>query len=458
VGIPLVAAWDTAFHMIPFADIDPWFTREQLILFLREWYLHPNGQMPAYEFSFGDVNPPVHAWACREVYRRLKEGGERDLDFLEQAFHKLLINFTWWVNRKDPKGRNIFSGGFLGLDNIGAFDRSHPPPGMETLEQADGTAWMAFTCAVMLDMALEIAKYRPAYDGIASKFFEHFMTIADAMNHLGGEGLWEEDDGFYYDHIRCDGKSKHLRIRSVVGLIPLYAVLVLEDDVIGRLGGFRQRVEWFLNFRRDVVQTISWKADPEGRRLHLLAIPTRERLERVLRRVFDETEFLSPFGIRSLSRYHERHPFEMEVQGRTHRVAYLPGESHSGMFGGNSNWRGPIWFPVNFLLIESLRIYDRFYGSSFQVEVPTGSGVWMTLAEAADELSHRLIRLFLPGRMGRPCHGESTLYASDPNFQDLILFFEYFHADNGRGCGASHQTGWTGLAASLLASSSGRDI
>ncbi len=451
---PWFAAWDTAFHMIPFAEVDPWFTRDQLLLFLREWYLHPNGQIPAYEFNFSDVNPPVHAWACREVYRRLKDLGDPDLDFLEQAFHKLLLNFTWWINRKDPEGRNIFAGGFLGLDNIGPFDRSDPPPGMARLEQADGTAWMAFYCAVMLDIALELARHRHAYDGIASKFFEHFMTIADAMNHFGGEGLWEEDDGFYYDHLQCGDDFRHLRIRSMVGLIPLYAVLLLEDDVTESLEGFRKRTRWFLTYRRDVLQTISWKADDDGTRQHLLAIPSRERLERVLRYVFDESEFLSPFGVRSLSKVHEREPFEMQMDGREHRVAYLPGESDSGMFGGNSNWRGPIWFPVNFLLIESLRTYHRFYGDSLTVEVPTGSANHMTLAEAADELARRLSRLFLSDGNRRPCHGEADFYRRAPN-RDLVLFYEYFHADSGRGCGAAHQTGWTGLVASLL-SGSGR--
>jgi len=446
---PWFAAWDTAFHMIPFAQIDPWFTRDQLLLFLREWYLHPNGQLPAYEFNFGDVNPPVHAWACREVYLQLKARGDTDLDFLEQAFHKLVINFTWWVNRKDPEGRNIFSGGFLGLDNIGPFDRSHPPDGMKDLEQADGTAWMAFFCSVMLDMALEIAKERPAYDGIASKFFEHFMSIADAMNHLGGEGLWEESDGFYYDHVQSASGSEHLRIRSMVGLIPMFAVLHLEEGIPAHLTGFRSRTKWFLKHRPDILHTISWRNNEDGEREELMAIPSRERLERMLRYVFDENEFLSPFGIRSLSKVHENDPFEMNFNGQLHRVAYLPGESDSGMFGGNSNWRGPIWFPVNFLLIESLKTYHRYYGEDFTVEVPTGSGQWVNLEAAAQEISRRLNRLFLPGDTGRPCHGEENFYQRDEN-KDLLLFYEYFHADNGRGCGAAHQTGWTGLMATLL--------
>jgi hypothetical protein len=310
---------------------------------------------------------------------------------------------------------------------------------------------MAFFCAVMLDMALELARHRPAYDGIASKFFEHFMTIADAINHLGGPGLWEEDDGFYYDHLRVDGTSRHLRIRSMVGLIPLFAALVVEDNAGEHLHGFQKRSRWFLEHRRDVLQTISWRADDDGKRTHLLAIPSRERLERVLRYVFDENEFLSPFGIRSLSRHHETHPFELNTGGQHHRVAYLPAESDSGMFGGNSNWRGPIWFPVNFLLIESLRIYHRFYGDHLRVEFPTGSGHTLNLGQAADELARRLATLFQPGPHGRPCHGGNAAYANDPHFRDLVLFHEYFHADTGRGCGAAHQTGWTALIATLLA-------
>lgn len=456
---PWFAAWDTAFHMIPFARLDPAFTRDQLMLFLREWYQHPNGQIPAYEFNFSDVNPPVHAWACREVYR-CTPGDELGLNFLEQTFHKLLLNFTWWVNQKDPGGNNLFSGGFLGLDNIGPFDRSHPPEGMETLEQADGTAWMAFNCGVMLDMALELARHRPAYDGIASKFFEHFMGIADAMNHLGGTGMWNEEDGFYYDHLRCGEQTTHLKVRSIVGLIPLFAAVIVEDKLVEELEGFRKRTKWFMKNRRDILQEISWRGENKGERSHLLAIPTRERLERVLRYVFDEEEFLSPFGIRSMSKVHEEHPFEMNFSGETHRVAYLPGESDSWLFGGNSNWRGPIWMPVNYLLIESLRTYGSFYGDELKVEVPTGSGVWMNLDQAADEIARRLTRLFLPsdsgsgegasGKGGRPCHGNDQPYHEDPAYQDLVLFYEYFHADTGRGCGASHQTGWTALIASIL--------
>lgn len=454
---PWFAAWDTAFHMIPFAEVDPWFTRDQLKLFLREWYMHPNGQIPAYEFNFSDVNPPVHAWAVREVYHKLKAEGTHDLDFLEQMFHKLLLNFTWWVNRKDPKGKNIFGGGFLGLDNIGPFDRSHPPAGMEALEQADGTAWMAFNCGVMLDIALELARYRSSYSGIASKFFEHFMSIADAINHLGGNGLWDEEDGFYYDQVRCGGKSEALPIRSMVGLIPLFAAVIVDDTLIEGLEGFNKRCEWFVKNRRDILQEISWKGETDGTRTHLLAMPTRERLERVLKYVFDEDEFLSPFGVRSMSKVHEKEPFEMQFSGETHRVAYLPAESDSWLFGGNSNWRGPIWMPVNYLLIESLRTYDRFYGDDFKIEVPTGSGNLMTLGEAADELSRRLVTLFTLGESdqdtaqpSRACHGDCDLYRNDPAFKDLVLFYEYFHAETGRGCGASHQTGWTALVASLL--------
>ena len=453
---PWFAAWDSAFHMIPFADIDPRFTREQLLLFLREWYQHPNGQLPAYEFNYSDVNPPVHAWACMHVYRQSQASGSPDLDFLEQAFHKLLINFTWWVNRKDPQGNNIFGGGFLGLDNIGPFDRSHPPEGMTDLEQADGTAWMAFNCGVMLDIALELARQRGAYGGIASKFFEHFMMIADAMNHLGGSGLWNDEDGFYYDMLRCGDHSQPLAIRSIVGVIPICAAVIVEDRLAESLAGFRKRTKWFMNNRHDIMQRISWTGEKGGDRQHLLAIPTEDQLRRVLQYVFDEEEFLSPFGIRSLSKAHQSKPFEMTFGGETHRVAYLPAESDSWLFGGNSNWRGPIWMPINFLLIESLRTYDRFYGESFKIEVPTRSGNQMTLGQAADELARRLTTLFLPGSVGsvdggRPCHGDEKRYRDDPAYRDLVLFYEYFHADTGRGCGASHQTGWTALVASLLA-------
>jgi hypothetical protein len=450
---PWYAAWDLAFHMLPFARIDPTFAKEQLVLFLREWYMHPNGQMPAYEWALSDVNPPVHAWACWRVYKITGPPGQRDRLFLSRVFQKLLINFTWWVNRKDIEGKHLFSGGFLGLDNIGMFDRSKPLPNGGHMEQADGTAWMAFYCATMLSMALELARDNPATEDIASKFFEHFVAIADAMNTLGGTGLWDEQDGFYYDRILTDGQVIPSRIRSMVGIIPLFAVEVLEDNVIDRLPGFRKRLQWFLDNRRDLAQHITYMeaqgACHTGRRL--LAIPSRARLERVLRYLLDENEFLAPFGIRSLSRFHKDHPYVCRAGGQENRVAYVPGDSDSGMFGGNSNWRGPVWFPVNYLLIEALERYHHFYGDSLRVECPTGSGRLMNLAEVACELSARLKRLFLPDGQGRrPCHGGERHFADDSRWKDLLLFHEYFHGDNGRGLGASHQTGWTALVTRLL--------
>jgi hypothetical protein len=451
---PWYAAWDHAFHMLPFADLDPGFAKDQLILFLREWYMHPNGQIPAYEWALSDVNPPVHAWACWRVYKITGPSGKRDRLFLSRAFHKLIINFTWWVNRKDIEGKHLFSGGFLGLDNIGVFDRSRPLPNGGHLEQADGTAWMAFYCATMLSMALELARENPAYEDVASKFFEHFVAIADAMNTLGGTGLWDEQDGFYYDRIHSDGQELVTRIRSIVGLIPLIAVEVLEDDVINRLPGFRKRLQWFLDYRQDLAKHITYLQanDTLGGGRRLLAIPSRPRLERVLRYMLDENEFLSPYGVRSLSRHHRDHPYVCCTGGQDNRVAYVPGDSDSGLFGGNSNWRGPVWFPVNYLFIEALERYNHFYGDTLRVECPTGSGQMMNLGEVAEELASRLIRLFLPDAHGyRPCHGGDSRYADDPHWRDLILFYEYFHGENGRGLGAAHQTGWTALVARLMA-------
>jgi hypothetical protein len=450
---PWYAAWDLAFHMLPFARIDPTFAKEQLVLFLREWYMHPNGQLPAYEWALSDVNPPVHAWACWRVYKITGPPGRRDRLFLSRVFQKLLINFTWWVNRKDIQGAHLFSGGFLGLDNIGLFDRSKPLPDGGHLEQADGTAWMAFYCATMLSMALELARENPAYEDIASKFFEHFVAIADAMNTLGGTGLWDEQDGFYYDRLHTNGRVIPVRARSMVGLIPLCAVEVLEDQVIERLPGFRKRLQWFLDNRQDLARHISYMvAEGEvGHGHRLLAIPSRARLERVLRYLLDENEFLSPYGIRSLSRFHKDHPHVCRMGGQENRLAYEPGDSDSGMFGGNSNWRGPVWFPVNYLLIEALERYHHFYGDGLRVECPTGSGRLMNLAEVAGELAGRLTRLFLPDGQGyRPCHARERRFAEDPHWQDLILFHEYFHGDDGRGVGASHQTGWTALVTRLL--------
>ena len=449
---PWYAAWDLAFHMIPFAAIDPQFAKDQLVLFLREWYMHPNGQVPAYEFAFGDVNPPVHAWACWRAYKMTAPRGGRDREFLSRCFQKLVINFTWWVNRKDEEGKHLFSGGFLGLDNIGVFDRGKPLPTGGRLEQADGTAWMAFYAGTMLGMALELARDNHATEDMASKFFEHYVAIADAMNNLGGMGLWDEEDGFYYDQIHVDGKSHPIKVRSLVGLIPLLAAGVLEMEHIGNLPGFKKRLDWFLGNRADLAKQISRIVTKQGGHEHLLlAITSRERLVRVLRYMLDESEFLSPYGIRSLSRVHEKNPYVVRFDGMESRVDYAPGESDSGLFGGNSNWRGPIWFPVNYLLIEALERYHHFYGETLRVECPVGSGRMMSLQQVADELRRRLASIFLPDRDGRrPCHGDETRYARDPNFKDLILFYEYFHADTGRGVGASHQTGWTALAGRLI--------
>ncbi|HYW78607.1 MAG TPA: glucosidase, partial [Thermoguttaceae bacterium] len=451
---PWYAAWDLAFHMIPFGRLDPAFAKQQLKLLLREWYMHPNGQIPAYEFNLCDVNPPVHAWACWRLYETTAPPGSRDRPFLSSVFQKLLINFTWWVNRKDARGKHLFSGGFLGLDNIGAFDRSRPLPTGGFLEQADGTAWMAFYCVTMLSMALELAQTNPATEDIASKFFEHFVHISDAMNTLGGTGLWNEEDGFYYDQIFIGGRAIPLRVRSMVGLIPLLAVEVLEDDVIEKLPGFQKRLNWFLRYRRDLAEHISYmerRAEGKKRGHHLLAIPSRQRLERVLRYVFDENEFLSPFGIRSLSKFHLDNPYVLHADGEEFRVEYVPGESNSGLFGGNSNWRGPVWFPLNYLLIEALEHYHHFYGETLKVEYPTSSGRWMNLSDVSRDLAARLVRLFLPNPSGlRPYDGDSTPLAGDPHFRDHLLFHEYFDGDTGRGLGASHQTGWTALVVRCL--------
>jgi len=454
---PWFAAWDTAFHMLPFAETDPDFAKDQMLLFLREWYMHPNGQIPAYEWKFSDVNPPVHAWACWRIYKITAPAGERDREFLERCFQKLLLNFTWWVNRKDSEGRNLFAGGFLGLDNIGIFDRSTALPDGQRLEQADGTAWMGFYALTMLNMALELAQ-RPdgnvntAYEDMASKFFEHFVQIADAINTLGGKGLWDEDDGFYYDQILDDGNpSVPLRTRSLVGLLPLIAVELIDEKRIASLPGFKKRMEWFIANRSDLAHHVSYCGRSGTQRHRLLALPSRERLERLLAYLLDEREFLSPFGIRSLSRYHEANPFTLHVQGEHKVVRYVPGESDSYMFGGNSNWRGPVWFPITYLLIEALERFHHFYDDDLTVELPTGSGHRVTLLEVSREIARRMTRLFEPDENGhRPCHGGDARYATDPAWRDLILFHEFFHADTGRGCGASHQTGWTALVARLI--------
>jgi hypothetical protein len=450
---PWYAAWDLAFHTIPFALIDPSFAKEQLVLPLREWYMHPNGQLPAYEWAFSDVNPPVHAWAAWRVYkieRRVR--GKLDRRFLERVFHKLLLNFTWWVNRKDAEGRNVFQGGFLGLDNIGVFDRSAPLPTGGHLEQADGTAWMGMYCLNLLRIALELARDNPAYEDVASKFFEHFVNIARAMNDVDGIELWNERDGFYYDVLRTpDGGARPMRLRSLVGLIPLFAVETLEPDVVDALPGFKRRMQWFLENRPDLAHHVETISTEEVGTRRLLTLANRTRLRRILRYMLDENEFLSPFGIRALSRYHHEHPYVLRVDGAEYRVAYEPAESSTALFGGNSNWRGPIWFPVNYLLIESLQKYYHFFGDPLKAEFPTGSGNWLTLWEVAAELSRRLTRPFLRGADGtRPVFGGTEKFQKDPHWRDLILFYEYFHGDNGAGIGASHQTGWTGLVAKLL--------
>jgi len=458
---PWYAAWDSAFHMIPFAGLDPHFAKEQAILYLREWYMHPNGQIPAYEWNFSDVNPPVHAWACWRTYQLTGPPGDRDRNFLARAFQKLLLNFTWWVNRKDIRGKHVFSGGFLGLDNIGIFDRSKPLPTGGHLEQADGTAWMAFYCSSMLSIAIELADGNPAYEDMASKFFEHYVAIAEAMNSLDGAGLWDEADGFYYDHLHLNGDSTPLRIRSIVGLIPLLTVDVLHDRVIEKLPGFRKRMKWFLKQRPDLADFMTYMQhrSPEDSTggMRLLAIPTRDRLERLLRYLLDEDEFLSPFGIRSLSKYHAENPFEYQLNGESLRVQYLPGDSDSGLFGGNSNWRGPIWFPLNYLLIEALERYHQFYGDNLRVECPTRSGRYINLREVADEIRSRLSKLFLVDSEGdRPCYSRTQQQLNDPHWRDHVLFYEFFHADSGRGLGASHQTGWTALIAPILATLASR--
>jgi len=449
---PWFAAWDLAFHCVAMARFDPQFAKHQLLLLCREWYMHPNGQLPAYEFAFGDVNPPVHAWAVWRVYQLTGEAGHgHDREFLERAFDKCLINFTWWVNREDAEGDNLFTGGFLGLDNVGVFDRSQPQPGGGELIQADATAWMAFYCTTMVAMALELAREEAPYADLALKFFEHFVAIAKASNELGGTGLWDDGDGFYYDQIRTPaGGSCMVKIRSMVGLVPLVAAASLDDELLQHLPVFHDRLTWFFANRPELARSISVTLDVD-RQHRLLAIPSRDRLERVLRYMLDEAEFLSPHGIRSLSRVHRDRPYWLEVDGARHEVRYAPGESDSGLFGGNSNWRGPVWFPVNYLLIEALKRYHHFYGDALTVECPTGSGRRMDLSQVAEELERRLVSLVLPDASGRrPCHGDSTRYASDPAFQDLVLFYEYFDGDTGRGLGASHQTGWTALAANLI--------
>lgn len=448
---PYYCTWDLAFHMVSFAAIDPSFSKQQLILLLREWYMHPNGQVPAYEWNFSDVNPPVHAWAAWRVYRLPWLLRKDDRRFLESVFQKLLMNFTWWVNRKDPEGNNLFAGGFLGLDNIGVFDRSKPLPTGGTLKQADGTAWMAFYCVQMLSIALELAQEDNVYEDLASKFFEHFVRIVAAANSFCGDGLWNEEDGFYYDVLQVDGRNDPIRVRSIVGFMPLIAATLLPVSYAENCPAFSKRVRWFMNHNSHLVRNFVGEERAPTNGAHLLSVAPRDHLERLLRRMFDEDEFLSPFGIRSVSKVHEKSPYTYYAHGVPYSVDYEPGESTTGMFGGNSNWRGPVWLPINFLLIESLRTYDLFYEDSLKVEFPTRSGNWITLGEASRLLADRVISLFMPGPDGkRPCHGDDPRFAGDPHWKDLVLFHEFFHAETGRGCGASHQTGWTALVADLI--------
>ncbi|KAK6359469.1 hypothetical protein TWF696_000625 [Orbilia brochopaga] len=455
---PFFAAWDSAFHCIPLAMIDPDFAKKQLDTLTREWYMHPNGQLAAYEWNFSDVNPPVHAWATFRTFKiERKMYGREDLDFLERVFQKLLLNFTWWANRKDPDGKNLFEGGFLGLDNIGLFNRSEPLPTGGVLEQADSTGWMAFYCLNMLNISLELAKHRPAYEDIASKFFEHFILISDALSAgRGGEeqGLWNDEDGFYYDAISWGGPyAQQLPVRSLVGLIPLYACLTLEPEVLKTLPSFRKRFQWFLDNKADVADRNlihSVKHRGKGKRI-LLSLVNRDRLVALLKRMLDENEFFSDFGIRSLSKHHKDHPYSMWVGGQEFHVDYVPGDSNSGMFGGNSNWRGPIWLATNFLLVESLLRFYMYYGDSLKVECPTGSGEYYHLGHVAEEIQHRMQHIFTRDEKGnRACNGSNKLMNQDPHWKDCLFFHEFFHADTGVGLGAAHQTGWTGLIAKII--------
>ncbi|MEO8195373.1 MAG: glucosidase [Thermoanaerobaculia bacterium] len=452
---PWYAAWDLAFHCLPLARLDPEFAKNQLILLAREWFMHPNGQLPAYEWAFGDVNPPVHAWAAWRVYEIDREAsGRGDRAFLERVFHKLMLNFTWWVNRKDVEDRNVFQGGFLGLDNIGVFDRSAELPTGGHIDQADGTAWMAMYSLNLMRIALELALENPVYEDIATKFFEHFLYIAAAMKDVGGReiDLWDDEDEFFYDVLHTGkGDARPLKVRSMVGLIPLFAVEILDGDLLARVPEFAARLQWFLDYRPDLADLVSRWQQPGEKDRRLLSLLRGHRMKAVLSRLLDESEFLSDYGVRALSRFHREHPFTIEAGGRSFSVDYEPGESNSGLFGGNSNWRGPIWFPVNFLIIEALRRFSAYYGDGLTVECPVGSGKMLTLAEAADELARRLVSLFLPDAQGRrPVFGSWEKMQHDPHFREHLLFFEYFHGDNGRGVGASHQTGWTGLVAELI--------
>jgi Mannosylglycerate hydrolase MGH1-like glycoside hydrolase domain len=452
---PWFAAWDTAFHAVPLAMIDPDFAKRQLLLLTREWYMHPNGQIPAYEWSFGDVNPPVHAWAALRVYQiEQKMYGRTDRAFLERVFHKLLLNFTWWVNRKDARGRNIFEGGFLGLDNIGVFDRSAGLPGGGYLEQADGTSWMAMYCLSLLGIALELAKDDPVYEDIATKFFEHFVYIGAAINHMGGYegGLWDDTEGYYFDALKFpDGHSIRVTAYTIAGLIPLFAVGIADRDSLDRYRDFGARYRWFARNRPDLLRGLADMTHRGIEQRMRIALVDSEKLARILERVMNEDRMLSPHGVRSVSKRHAEHPFVLQLDGERFVLDYEPGESTSGLFGGNSNWRGPVWFPLNYLLIESLQRYHYYLGDDFKLQCPSGSGNEATLWEVATELSRRLISLFLPDEHGRrPAHGRNAKFRDDPHWRDLVLFYEYFHGETGAGLGASHQTGWTGIVAKLI--------
>lgn len=451
---PWYAAWDLAFHCVPLALVDSAFAKEQLVLLLREWYMHPNGQLPAYEWALGDVNPPVHAWAAWRVYKiEKKRRGVGDRRFLERVFQKLLLNFTWWVNRKDAEGRNIFQGGFLGLDNIGVFDRSKPLPTGGHIEQSDATSWMGMYCLNMLVIAMELARDNNAYEDMASKFFEHFVYICTAMNKIGEEELelWNKEDGFFYDVLHLpDGRNLPLKVRSMVGLIPLFAVETLDSELVDQLPRFKHRMQWFIENRPEFGSHVETQSHDHGVR-RFLSLVNCQRLRSVLRYMLDEQEFLSPYGIRALSLFHREHPYTLPVMGMEYRVDYEPAEASTGLFGGNSNWRGPVWFPVNYLIIESLQKFHYFLGDNYQVECPVGSQRHMHLGDVANDLSRRLTHLFLRGPDGRrPVYGGTERFQSDPHWRDLLLFYEYFHGDNGAGIGASHQTGWTGLVAKCI--------
>ncbi len=453
---PWYASWDLAFHCIPLVLIDPEFAKRQLKLLTKEWYMHPNGQFPAYEWNFNDVNPPVHAWAAWRIYKIDKKNNndKGDIEFLESMFHKLLLNFTWWVNRKDKDNRNIFQGGFLGLDNIGVFDRSAQLPSGGFIEQSDATSWMAMYCLNMMRISLELSLHNPVYQNTATKFFEHFLFIASAMVNVGNQDvdLWDEEDQFFYDVLNVPGKSiQKIKIHSIVGLIPLFAVEVLEPDLMKAAPKFWKRLEWFLNYRKDLSSLVSRWDEPGYGERRLLSLLRGHRMKMLLKRMLDESEFLSDFGVRSLSKFHKDNPYNFSSDGYSSMVNYEPAESESSMFGGNSNWRGPLWFPLNYLIIESLQKFYHYYGDDFKIEYPTGSGEFYTLREISEELANRLIKIFVQDSKGhRPVFGDNEKFQTDQHFKNYIPFFEYFHGDNGKGLGASHQTGWTGLIAKLI--------